>query len=119
MPWDLGPYLSLTVVTKGMEYYQGDGLLWEQGFAPFLPYLIRVSGLPPLRPVWFDSASCGSVFFFILMFIYFRKRERERAHAHKSVHQCGEGQRERERERIPSKLCAVSTELQIHKPVRL
>ena len=33
--------------------------------------------------------------------------------------QVGEGQRERERERIPSKLCAVSTELQIHKPVRL
>ena len=32
-----------------------------------------------------------------------RERERERARA-------GEGQRQRERERIPSRLCAVTTE---------
>ena len=33
----------------------------EQVFVPFLPYLVKVSGLPGLGPLWFDPASCGFV----------------------------------------------------------
>ena len=54
-----------------------------------------------------DVPISGSLIFFFFKFIYF-ERERERKRAPE-----GEGQRERERETIPSRLCTVSTELDV------
>lgn len=53
----LGLCIYWQLLTRGRNiYYTGRGCFGELGFLPCLPYLVSVSSLLGLRPIWFDLA---------------------------------------------------------------